>query len=264
MAVLVTRPNPEGSELCSMLTANNIHALHQPLIRYLASDSCSTNKLSNQLNSADIVIAVSKRAVEWADKLLHTGSSNGSTPLWPSTANYLAIGKATADILSSVTNKKINYPDISDSENLLALQQLKNVTGSQIVILRGNGGRELLHSSLTKRGALVSYCEVYQRSTVLFEGDSQVRAWQKDSISHIVITSGEQLTYLVQKIPPEFHMWLFKRSLIVPSSRLSSLAKEIGFYKVIVSASASNQDLCSALYPQYLNTQCATGRPHDK
>ncbi|VEA42114.1 uroporphyrinogen III synthase [Salmonella enterica subsp. enterica] len=55
----------------------------------------------------------------------------------------------------------IRYPlDREISEALLQLPELQNIAGKRALILRGNGGRELLGETLTARGAEVSFVNV--------------------------------------------------------------------------------------------------------
>lgn len=247
MAILVTRPAPDGKALCDALSASGFQVVYQPLIEF--SQGRDSEHLLDTLRDSDFVIAVSKPAVEWANKVLHSKMQN-----WPITTRYFAIGQITADKLSEVSAQKVHYPQVSDSEHLLQLPQLLESSHSKVTILRGNGGRELIHDALLKRGAIVKYCEVYQRKELLFDGLSSVKSWQANEVTHIVLTSGEQLNYFFSMIPQSEYDWLFKQQVIVPSSRISDMAYKLGFHKIMVSGSASNPDLVAVI--QQL---CTTG-----
>lgn len=69
----------------------------------------------------------------------------------------------TAHVFSKACQQSVDYPEISDSEHLLALSMLRDVAGKKVLILRGNGGRELIYSTLVERGATVRYQEAYCR-----------------------------------------------------------------------------------------------------
>ncbi|WP_413285565.1 uroporphyrinogen-III synthase [Vibrio sp. MA40-2] len=247
MAVLITRPSPDGEQLCDELGAVGIEVVYQPLIAFSSSQGCG--HVANLLKEANFVIAVSKPAVEWANKSLQS-----QRQFWPHSTCYLAIGQKTADKLSEVTAQKVHCPEVSDSEHLLVLPHLQQINNAKVVILRGNGGRETIRTVLEQRGANVEYCEVYQRKPLLFDGHSSVKNWKNNNVTQIVLTSGDQLSYFFNRIPKEEHEWLFRQRLIVPSKRVSELAKQLGFRNIMVSGSASNPDLVAVI-----QQQCTTG-----
>ena len=250
MKVLVTRPDPEGSELCRQIEQHQVRASHFPLISFSKGEGAS--QLSSLLTDADIVIAVSKHAVLWSDKILQSQQL-----LWPDKADYFAIGQKTAQNLRRVSLQNVHYPAISDSEHFLQLPQLQNIAGKKVVILRGNGGRELIYDTLKKFADTVAYCEVYQRHKREYDRASQLADWQQQGITHLIITSGEQLEHLAGGISDD--RWLTSKMIIVPSQRIADLANELGFNNVLVSGSASNPDLLAAILPRHI-----TGQAHDK
>ncbi|SPX20398.1 uroporphyrinogen III synthase [Escherichia coli] len=80
---------------------------------------------------------------------------------WPRLPDYFAIGRTTALALHTVSGQKILYPqDREISEVLLQLPELQNIAGKRALILRGNGGRELIGDTLTARGAEVTFVNV--------------------------------------------------------------------------------------------------------
>lgn len=249
MVVAVTRPGSEGEELCQKMQEMGLSAFQFPLISFSQGEGGC--QLFSLLKRADITIAVSKQAVQWADEQLRTQQKK-----WPVTSKYFAIGQKTAEKLRSVSHQQVCYPEISDSEHFLQLNALANVDNKRIVILRGNGGRELIYSTLKDRRARVEYCEVYRRHKLDFDGNSVLNDWQNRKVTHIVTTSAEQLEYLYLQFPET--KWLCQQKVIVPSARVACLANELGFNNVLVSGSASNPDLLAATL-----SQCTTGQAHD-
>jgi uroporphyrinogen-III synthase len=246
MNVLVIRPEEKGVELCRELKQRGIDTIHHPMF-----DICPTVieqplfHLSPNGNKVDIIIAVSQYAVHCCDQLLRQKKQ-----YWPSNVRYLAIGQKTALLLSKLSQQQVNYPKVSDSEHLLSDTRLAKVSGLNIVILRGEGGRELIANTLRDRGANVAYRELYQRVPRAFYAESNVTLWQDRQIDSVIVTSFEQLELLVSQLPTQYHDWLFSLSIYVPSERITRLAQGMGFRNTITVGSASNSDLVAALQPR--------------
>ncbi|MGF1698598.1 uroporphyrinogen-III synthase [Vibrio lamellibrachiae] len=240
MAVLVTRPESQGLQLCQQLSEVGIKALHHPLISITPDPDLDT--LLNQLNSFDIVIAVSQHAVNFAHQALQNNSES-----WPTHPTYIAVGQKTAQILSKLCQQKVHYPEVGDSEHLLALEPLQSIENKRIVILRGDGGRELIYDTLLKRLANVEYREVYQRNYLHFSSEILIAQWQQQGVDTLVITSSGQLNFFTSQVNPSYKNWLFQLHLLVPSERIALDAKKLGFNSVTNTGSASNHDLVTAL-----------------
>lgn len=100
-----------------------------------------------------------------------------TSSIWPISPLYLGVGQKTAHVLSKACKQKVNYPQVSDSEHLLKLTELNGVENKSILILRGNGGRELIRDSLLNRGAQVSYCETYRREYIPISDHNTYQTW---------------------------------------------------------------------------------------
>lgn len=239
MKVLVTRPGAQGLELCQLIENMGGFALHHPLIDIIP---CKPNgNVSRQIQDADIIIAVSQHAVINAHHIL---LESGST--WPANRIYLGVGQKTAHELSKIVQQNVHYPSVSDSEHLLAMPELVGVAGKRVVILRGNGGRELIFDELTKRGAHVHYLQLYQRQYRAVES-AAIEQWQQDQIDTMVVTSAEQLDHIVAAMPESQQAWLKQQWLLVPSERIAKQAIAQGFNNVTNSQGASNSTLFAAL-----------------
>nr|WP_113866026.1 uroporphyrinogen-III synthase [Brenneria salicis]NMN90164.1 uroporphyrinogen-III synthase [Brenneria salicis ATCC 15712 = DSM 30166]RBP63215.1 uroporphyrinogen-III synthase [Brenneria salicis ATCC 15712 = DSM 30166]RLM30888.1 uroporphyrinogen-III synthase [Brenneria salicis ATCC 15712 = DSM 30166] len=245
MTILVTRPSPAGEQLVTRLRKLGYSAWHSPLIEF--SPGHELNQLPTRLAAlqpGDMVFALSQHAINYADPLL-TRTGNG----WPSTLIYYAIGRTTALTLHKVSAQPVSYPqDRETSETLLQLPELQHVNGKQALLLRGNGGRELLGATLAARGAGVVYCECYQRRAVHYDGLEQSRHWQQAGIDRVVITSGEMLQQIYNLVPDYYRTsWLLGCQVIVVSERLATQARQLGWRHIRVADNADNDALVRAL-----------------
>lgn len=237
--VLVTRPGQDGEALCALLAEAGIESIHHPLIRIEKGDGFTDFSL--QLKSYDVLIAVSQHAIFWANLALHESNQG-----WPQKIRYFAIGAKTAQSLQKHLDSKVVTPCIAESEYLLKLPDLQNVAQQRILIIRGNGGRDLIRQTLVSRGASVDYCDIYRRIPLPLS-PNHVQHWVELDISHLVITSGQQLAYLVKHCPSAYTSWLKQRHLFVPSQRIAQQAKAVGFLKIINTGSAANPVLLDCI-----------------
>lgn len=140
MSILVTRPSPAGEELVSRLRTLGQVAWHFPLIEF--SPGRQLPQLADQLAAlgrGSVVCPLATRGC-FAQSQLHQQDRK-----WPRLPDYFAIGRTTALALHTVSGQKILYPqDREISEVLLQLPELQNIAGKRALILRGNGGRELI------------------------------------------------------------------------------------------------------------------------
>ncbi|CAH0299159.1 Uroporphyrinogen-III synthase [Rahnella aquatilis] len=190
------------------------------------------------------MFVLSQHAVSYADRALRQSATN-----WPDTGNYFAIGRTTGLIFHRVSSLPVLYPqDGETSETLLNLPALQRIQGKKALILRGNGGRELLAETLTERGVDVTYCECYQRSPVYYDASEQSALWQRAGVDTLVVTSGEMLQQLYQLVPDYYrNSWLLRCNLVVVSERLAALARQLGWSAIRVAENADNDALIRAL-----------------
>lgn len=251
MTVLVTRPENQGIELCQQLADLGIRSVHHPLIQINAG--ADLPHLLPELQQCDIIIAVSQNAVMFSHQFLQDHRY-----FWPNDARYLAVGQKTAHVFSKLSQQKVHYPQISDSEHLLALPQLQSISGLKVMILRGNGGRELIHDSLIERGADVVYKEVYRRDTITLFAAESISLWQQQQVTQLVVTSSGQLNFMMDQFSDSQRLWLLNLALFVPSERIRQEALHMGFGCVTNVGSASNTELAASI------SQSRQDSKHDK
>ncbi|MGL4860967.1 MAG: uroporphyrinogen-III synthase [Enterobacteriaceae bacterium] len=242
--VLITRPSPEGQQLLARLLALNIKASHTPLIDFVpGQDLPRLIPLLQALQDGDLLIALSPRAVRYAAQHLQ----EQQIP-WPSNIHYLAIGHGSAQLLAEACQQEVLSPEGAEiSEHLLQLPTLQQLSGRQVMLLRGNDGRQLLATTLQARGARVIRCECYRRYPLSYDGTQLAIDWQQQGINTLLITSGEMLDQIVSLVPDHARSWLLSCHLVVVSERLASLALQYGWRHIKIAQHADNDALLRAI-----------------
>ena len=121
------------------------------------------------------------------------------------------------------------------------------MSGKQVLIVRGRGGRPDLGDALQARGAQLDYLEVYERRLpeVAKQG---VLDLTDPPVDAVVCTSNEMLENLVQLVAPAQRQRLFELQLFVLSERASSLAQQLGFkHPALITQNATQAAIVNAL-----------------
>lgn len=238
LKVLITRPQEKGRVLAQKLTKLGISASHQALFSYQALADQSEIKQSLALSPNPIVIFVSVPAVNYAHL---------SWPLqhWQY-HSVIAVGTATKKALQQYGLDQVVCPIEHNSEGVLALPELTEVNGRQIIIIRGNGGRELIAETLIRRGAKVNYLESYQRIWLSLPRDIP-QQWQAKQINCMVITSNALLERIIEVLAPLDEFWQKSCLYVVASERIAAKAKALGLHRVINARGADDQAITGTL-----------------
>jgi len=211
--VLILRPAPAGLELVQALNSISVSTVYFPVMNIIPVP-VEKVKAEKLISFADIIIFISPNAVEF-----------GAQYLKSYTKKIAAIGAGTELALKN-KNKLVHIvPQAFNSEGLLAHDFMQDVANKNIVIIRGEGGREKLMQELTARGATVNYLEVYRRDLPVEK--ITVEILQK--INLILITSQESLDNLLKLTPEHLQKDLRSKKLLVSSDNLKIAAQVKGF-----------------------------------
>ncbi len=235
LQILVTRPKPYGDQLCDEITAQQGHAIYFPTIEIVPI------KINEEeiklLAQVDWLIFISPQAV-----LCGIPAILEYWPDFPGNAKLAAMGEGTAKALSLEGFVDVIYPpaDESTSEGFLKLPGFNALSGKQIALIKGIGGRELLAETLRARGANVQSIDVYRRELPVYD---KIDLLRQQKIDIMVCTSGESLHNLITLLGDG----LFQVPLVLVSQRLVELAKELGFKKVFLAKNASHAAIIDTL-----------------
>ena len=241
--VVVTRPAHQAKQLCELIETRGGNAIAFPVLEIVSKTDAELLCIVQHLNDYDLAIFISANAVHYALQIVKAQGE------WPHNLQIAAVGRATAAALTDCGCRVDFFPaEKFDSESLLALDAMQKVRGKNIVIFRGEGGRELLAQSLRERGANVDYAECYQRRRPQLDPHSLLDRWLQHMLDIIVVTSGEGLHNLLAMVGEAGREFLVNTPLLVVSDRMLELARSLGFNAdVLVAANASDEQVIVAL-----------------
>ncbi|MDD2864633.1 MAG: uroporphyrinogen-III synthase [Methylococcales bacterium] len=236
--ILVTRPAHQAENLYNLIRENNGIPIRFPTLE-IVPIILGNNEIEQHLIQADWFIFTSTNAVHCYCSLLDDAKIRQLK-----TKSCLAIGQATAKALITVGLNVDLMPEHGyNSEALLELAQLQNVSQKNIVIIRGENGRETLAETLKKRGANVSYQDVYKREIPEIDCTEILQK----QLDFITITSGEAIKNLVTMLPEMQHDLLKKIPLIVVSERIQTIAKNLGFESITLAQTPSDDAILNII-----------------
>ncbi|MBI5006447.1 MAG: uroporphyrinogen-III synthase [Nitrosomonadales bacterium] len=227
--IVVTRPREQAAGLIQRIQHLGGNALPFPLLEIEAApDAQALQQQLSRLGQADIVIFISPNAVS------HGMAAIAAAGGLPPALQIATVGHGSARALQELGVAKVIVPaERFDSEGLLAVPELQQVAGKRVMILRGDGGRELLGDTLKARGAVVEYVTCYVRRKHALDA-AALRAARPDAIT---VTSSEALTHLwelLQGTEPA------GAALFVPHPRIAELARRQGWRHIVVSGSGDD------------------------
>jgi uroporphyrinogen-III synthase len=236
--VLITRPAHQAENLSCLIEQHGGIAVRLPAMAIIeCPDLTAIQKLLAQLDEFQWLIFVSANAVNFALK-----ANGGKIPEFKQKPRCVAIGKATANALESAGLTVDLLPEQDyNSEALLALPEMQAIQGQQVLIVRGEGGREHLADTLRARGAKVNYLNVYKRIIPSNNNADIIELLAQQKLDVITATSGEILQNLLIMLGAEHHRQLFTLPLVVVSDRVKHIAAEMGFKQIAVANSPSDQ-----------------------
>lgn len=184
--LLLTRPAEESAALAASLSDAGIFSSSLPLLDIEALPvTPEQQSVLRDLGRYCAVIVVSKPAARLAVQQLNQP--------WPQLP-WFSVGAATAQVLAD-HGLNVHYPQTGDdSEALLELPALREAIArpdARVLILRGEGGRELLAERLREQGASVDYLELYRRLLPAYEAGVLTQRIQLERLNGLVVSSGQ-------------------------------------------------------------------------
>lgn len=285
--VVVTRPAGQSRQLTEALQAAGLDVLSFPLLAIgPAADDGPLRAALARLPAFALVVFVSPNAIAYALDAL--ALAQGGAALWPESVPVAVVGPASVAALAergiAAPRHRVISPagangsaaDIDpaetrfDSEALWAQLDVPSLAGREVLIVRGNGGRDWLGDKLREAGAIVLAVEAYRR-TMPVPGSMQ---WQavRDGLKPgaapqaWLLTSSEAVRNLDQlardNLSPKEDAALREVQCIAPHARIAEQAAALGFTRVLLAAPGDEGLLTACLRwaEPYRNQPSATSQ----
>lgn len=238
LTVAVTRPREQAAQLAQRIEQSGGIPLLFPLLDIAAvQDTGTLHEQVSRLGQFDLAIFISPNAVNYGIAAIRRWGK------LPPELKIATVGQGSAKALRELGITDIIAPtERFDSEGLLALPELQNVAGWNVMVFRGDDGRELLGDTLKAGGAKVEYAACYRRSKSRLD----VRALLEAKPDAISVTSSEALGYLWESLDDSARAALRGTPLFVPHARIVALAHQQGWQHVRLTGSG-DEGLISAL-----------------
>ena len=238
LTILVTRPAAQCAVLCDEIVRQGGTAIAFPAIE-IQPVAVQTTVASVD---HDLVVFVSVNAVEHGARHVTRSARTRIAAIGRATAAALAAAELAADIV----------PEAGfTSEALLAHPQLQMTSGARVLIVHGEGGRELLKETFEAHGMSVETREVYRRVRPDVDAArvAEIEAhWSDEGIDVVTATSIETLQNLQTMLTERGRQLLSNTTLLVPSRRIVAAAVSAGLHgEAIVAAGADDASMIGAL-----------------
>jgi len=239
LTVLVTRPAAQCAMLCAEIEGQGGSAIAFPAVEI---DEPVAVQATVAAADYDLVVFVSVNAVEHGAQQVIKSARTRIAAIGRATAAALAAAELAADIV----------PEAGfNSEALLAHPELQLTSGARVLIVRGEGGRELLRDTFAEHGMVVETREVYRRVRPNVDAAkvAEVEArWSDEGIDVVTATSIETLQNLQALLTEHGRQLLSGTALLVPSRRIVAAAVSAGLRgEAIVAAGADDASMIGAL-----------------
>lgn len=242
--IAVTRPAAQAEGLCRAIEKAGGRPFRFPLLEIIpVTESAVFAPVAARLASFRIVFFASPNAVE------HGLNGLRQIRAWPPGLRVAAVGQGSARAL-----KKQGFGDVlvpvqgDDSEAALMLPDFAAdaVRGHDVLIVRGDAGRELLGETLAKRGARVEYLSCYHRRCPAADPVPLLERARCGSLDAISITSSESADHLARLVGGKGLACLSSVPVFVSHPRIAERCHLHGLRQTVV-AGAGDDALLYAL-----------------
>lgn len=228
--IVVTRPQHQAIALSELIRAAGgvpvwFPALEiEPLADHAALDAALA-----RLGTFDLAVFISANAVISAWPHL--------TGAWPETLAAGATGPGTAAALAERGVARVIVPPAQfDSEGLVAELERLAAGPKNVLIVKGEGGRDWLAAALRARGAAVETVAAYRR--IPGRADPRIigELVQTNQLGGVVVSSSEGADHLIDRLGARALDWLNCAPVFVPHARIAAHLRERGLTRVVLTA----------------------------
>ncbi|MCK4121682.1 fused uroporphyrinogen-III synthase HemD/membrane protein HemX [Ralstonia pseudosolanacearum] len=255
--VIVTRPRAQAPMLVAALERHGLRTLQFPLLDIAPTPNLDDLRaaLADPSRYA-LVVFVSPNAVQQAFAAMPEGFR------WPQDVPAAVVGPASAQALAAhgvaAPTYRVIRPDShaddarQDSEALYARLDVATLSGREVLIVRGNGGREWLADRLREAGVAVRTVEAYRRSVPVPDAAAWAALREVLAGRHAwTLTSSEAARNLDSLARASLSAAeveaLYAAPCFAPHARIVEQAQSLGFRDVTLTGAGDDRLLAGVL-----------------
>lgn len=247
-AVVITRPLAQAESLARAVASIGRRPEVLPLLEIAPlADPSGLQAVLSGLDQYALAAFVSPNAIDAAFAHLEH---------WPPHVALAVLGEGSRAALArhgldagNATILGPSDPTRSDSENLLASLDLAALAGKQVLIVRGESGRELMADGFRAAGAEVTVVPAYRRSVPALTPELADRLRVLlDGQNDWIITSSEALRGLfdlLRQLGDPLVEQMQQQHVIVPHARIAATAQALGLARVTLTGSGDERLLAA-------------------
>ncbi|MBE3033341.1 MAG: fused uroporphyrinogen-III synthase HemD/membrane protein HemX, partial [Actinobacteria bacterium] len=255
--VVVTRPRAQAPMLVAALERHGLRTHQFPLLDIAPTPNLDDLRAAlGDPSRYALVVFVSPNAVQQAFSAMPEGFR------WPQEVPVAVVGPASAQALAThgvaPPAHRVIKPDThaddarQDSEALYARLDVPSLSGREVLIVRGNGGREWLADQLREAGASVRTAEAYRRSVPVPDAAAWLALRAVLSSRHAwTLTSSEAVRNLDElaraNLSPADLDTLHGAPCFASHARIVEQAESLGFRDVTLTGAGDDRLLASVL-----------------
>lgn len=229
LRVLNTRPHGQHLALSRAIHDAGGEAIPLPVLAIEPTGNTWLNHLP-PLEDINHVIFISANAIDYFFEAIHHRHES-----WPDSIETTVIGKASARALSAWNIRVDHLPSVADSDHLTQLDFLQDLKNQTVLLIKGEGGRNIIANQLKSRGGNVITLDVYRRVLPKIPKEHVESLWQEDRVDIILLTSQQAIHNLFTLFGEHARQWLCSKPCIVISDRLGKAASALGMRTILVS-----------------------------
>ena len=224
IALISTRPYEKNIILLKELVNTNISLLNYPLTEIKPLKNYTKfDSILNNLTQYQHIIFISTNAVNFFSERLKCLRIK-----LPEHIIYSSIGPTTQKALENEFNINVYCPKkIYDSSHLIKNKIFNNLQDEKVLIIRGEGGREVLKDMLEEKGAKVHYGECYARNYLSINFNKLRKEVRNYNSIFLVISSYESAKHFLTQNKDYDWDWLESVNIIVNHSRIKDVLRLI-------------------------------------
>ena len=234
MRVLVTRPAMQAIEWVAELQAQGVDATALPLIEIAPAEDLTPLRAAwAALPRQRAAVFVSPNAAQ------HFFAARPEGTGWPETTRAASPGPGTTRVLVAlgVPLSHIVEPAADaaqfDSEALWQRMKLLDWQGAEVLVVRGDGGRDWLADTLRAHGARIAHLTAYRRVRPELDAAQRqtLHAARASPASHLWFFSSSEAIANLQALAPPGTRW--NQALAIGTHpRIVATARQCGFAEV--------------------------------